>query len=105
MYCFNEFYLCDVVCNVDLSCVEVKCLFCFVIIQFGIYDGMIYNVCQVVDCIGYLCDYILFDLVWVGYEQFIFMMKDCLLFFFDLKFEDLGIIVIQFVYKQQVGFL
>lgn len=32
MYCFNEFYLCDVVCNVDLSCVEVKCLFCFVII-------------------------------------------------------------------------
>jgi arginine/lysine/ornithine decarboxylase len=30
-----------------------------------------------VDKIGHLCDYILFDSAWVGYEQFIPMMADC----------------------------
>ncbi len=30
-------------------------------IQSGTYDGTIYNARQVVDKIGHLCDYILFD--------------------------------------------
>ena len=30
-------------------------------IQLGTYDGTIYNARQVVDKIGHLCDYILFD--------------------------------------------
>ncbi|MFR6360203.1 MAG: hypothetical protein ACLUNV_11800 [Sutterella wadsworthensis] len=36
------------------------------IIQLGTYDGTIYNARQVVDRIGRLCDYILFDSAWVG---------------------------------------
>ena len=46
-------------------------------IQLGTYDGTIYNARQVVDKIGHLCDYILFDSARVGYEQFIPMMADC----------------------------
>lgn len=46
-------------------------------IQLGTYDGTVYNARQVVDKIGHLCDYILFDSAWVGYEQFIPMMADC----------------------------
>ena len=42
------------------------------VIQLGTYDGTIYNARQVVDRIGALCDYILFDSAWVGYEQFSF---------------------------------
>lgn len=103
--CFDEYYLWDFICEVVFEKVNVFCLFCLVVIQLGIYDGMVYNVCQVVDKIGYFCDYILFDLVWVGYEQFILMMVDCLLLLLELIFDDLGIFVIQFVYKQQVGFL
>lgn len=47
------------------------------VIQLGTYDGTVYNARQVVDKIGHLCDYILFDSAWVGYEQFIPMMADC----------------------------
>jgi hypothetical protein len=47
------------------------------VIQLGTYDGTVYNARQVVDKIGSLCDYILFDSAWVGYEQFIPMMADC----------------------------
>jgi ornithine decarboxylase len=36
------------------------------VIQLGTYDGTIYNARQVVDNIGHLCDYILFDSAWVG---------------------------------------
>ncbi|XPE46639.1 hypothetical protein ACNKHO_04010 [Shigella flexneri] len=33
----------------------------------GTYDGTIYNARQVVDRIGHLCEYILFDSAWLGY--------------------------------------
>jgi ornithine decarboxylase len=58
----------------------------------------------VVDRIGKLCDYILFDSAWVGYEQFIPMMKDCSPMLLDLGEEDPGIFVTQSVHKQQAGF-
>ena len=50
------------------------------------------------------CDYILFDSAWVGYEQFIPMMKDCSPLLLDLGPEDPGIFVTQSVHKQQAGF-
>ncbi|MGU3841452.1 Orn/Lys/Arg family decarboxylase, partial [Vibrio diabolicus] len=46
----------------------------------------------------------LFDSAWVGYEQFIPMMKDCSPLLLDLKPEDAGVIVTQSVHKQQAGF-
>ncbi|SPZ77086.1 Ornithine decarboxylase isozyme [Shigella boydii] len=36
------------------------------IIQLGTYDGTVYNARQVIDTVGHLCDYILFDSAWVG---------------------------------------
>ena len=73
-------------------------------IQLGTYDGTIYNARQVVDKIGHLCDYILFDSAWVGYEQFIPMMADCSPLLLDLNENDPGILVTQSVHKQQAGF-
>ena len=73
-------------------------------IQLGTYDGTIYNAHEVVDSIGHLCDYILFDSAWVGYEQFIPMMKDCSPLLLELGPEDPGIFVTQSVHKQQAGF-
>ena len=83
---------------------EAKRPFRLAIIQLGTYDGTIYNARQVVDRIGHLCDYILFDSAWVGYEQFIPMMKDCSPLLLDLGPEDPGIFVTQSVHKQQAGF-
>ncbi len=62
-------------------------------IQLGTYDGTIYNARQIVDKIGHLCDYILFDSAWVGYEQFIPMMKDCSPLLLELNENDPGILV------------
>lgn len=73
-------------------------------IQLGTYDGTIYNARQVVDKIGHLCDYILFDSAWVGYEQFIPMMADCSPLLLELNENDPGILVTQSVHKQQAGF-
>ena len=73
------------------------------VIQLGTYDGTIYNARQVVDRIGHLCDYILFDSAWVGYEQFIPMMKDCSPLLLELGPNDPGILVTQSVHKQQAG--
>ena len=74
------------------------------VIQLGTYDGTIYNARQVVDKIGHLCDYILFDSAWVGYEQFIPMMNDCSPLLLELNENDPGILVTQSVHKQQAGF-
>ena len=69
------------------------------VIQLGTYDGTIYNARQVVDKIGHLCDYILFDSAWVGYEQFIPMMKDCSPLLLELNENDPGILVTQSVQR------
>jgi len=74
------------------------------IIELGTYDGVISNAKQIIEKIGKLCDYILFDSAWVGYEQFIPMMKVCSPLLVELGPEDPGIIVTQSVHKQQAGF-
>ena len=74
------------------------------VIELGTYDGCLYNVRQVIDRIGYLCDYIFFDSAWVGYEQFIPMMKDASPLLLELGPDDPGIFVTQSVHKQQAGF-
>ncbi|WP_434113780.1 ornithine decarboxylase [Paraburkholderia caffeinilytica] len=74
------------------------------VIQLGTYDGTIYNARQVVQRIGHLCDYILFDSAWVGYEQFIPMMQASSPLLLDLDEHDPGIFVTQSVHKQQAGF-
>ena len=103
-HCFDEAYLRERVAAVAPKKADAKRPFRLAVIQLGTYDGTIYNARQVVDRIGHLCDYILFDSAWVGYEQFIPMMKDCSPLLLDLGPEDPGIFVTQSVHKQQAGF-
>src|SRR5512134_1298711 len=39
-------------------------------IQLATYDGTIYNVRKVLEKIGHLCDYVLWDEAWIGYNAF-----------------------------------
>lgn len=102
--CFNETVLRERIAERDPEKAKAPRPIRLAVIQLGTYDGTIYNARQVVDTIGHLCDYILFDSAWVGYEQFIPMMKDCSPLLLELGPEDPGIIVTQSVHKQLAGF-
>lgn len=102
--CFDEEYLRSLVREKCPEKADAKRPFRLAVIQLGTYDGTIYNARQVVDKIGHLCDYILFDSAWVGYEQFIPMMRDSSPLLLELGPEDPGIFVTQSVHKQQAGF-
>ncbi|RWZ42375.1 ornithine decarboxylase [Levilactobacillus brevis] len=101
---FDEDYIRKQAAKVDPVKAKQKRPFRLAIIQLGTYDGTIYNAKQVVEKIGHLCDYILFDSAWVGYEQFIPMMRDSSPLLLDLGPEDPGILVTQSTHKQQAGF-
>ncbi|CCJ76744.1 ornithine decarboxylase [Cronobacter muytjensii] len=102
--CFEEAYLRALIAEVAPSRAQEARPFRLAVIQLGTYDGTVYNARQVVDKIGHLCDYILFDSAWVGYEQFIPMMADCSPLLLELNENDPGIFVTQSVHKQQAGF-
>ncbi|EOW6804136.1 ornithine decarboxylase [Cronobacter muytjensii] len=102
--CFEEAYLRALIAEVAPSRAQETRPFRLAVIQLGTYDGTVYNARQVVDKIGHLCDYILFDSAWVGYEQFIPMMADCSPLLLELNENDPGIFVTQSVHKQQAGF-
>jgi ornithine decarboxylase len=102
--CFDEAYIRERVRRVAPERADLERPIRLAVIQLGTYDGTIYNARQVVDRIGSLCDYILFDSAWVGYEQFIPMMRDCSPLLLELGPDDPGILVTQSVHKQQAGF-
>ncbi|WP_318371282.1 ornithine decarboxylase [Enterobacter sp.] len=102
--CFDEKYLREQIRAVAPEKASEARPFRLAVIQLGTYDGTVYNARQVIDKIGALCDYILFDSAWVGYEQFIPMMADCSPLLLDLNENDPGIFVTQSVHKQQAGF-
>ena len=103
-HCFDESYIRNLIAEKDPNKAKAERPIRLAVIQLGTYDGTIYNARQVVDKIGYLCDYIFFDSAWVGYEQFIPMMKDCSPLLLELGPNDPGILVTQSVHKQQAGF-
>lgn len=102
---FDEKKIRELAAKVDPERAKWKRPFRLAVIQLGTYDGTIYNAHEVVKRIGHLCDYIEFDSAWVGYEQFIPMMRNSSpLLIDDLGPEDPGILVVQSVHKQQAGF-
>ncbi len=103
-HCFNDDYLRKLIREVAPAKANDARPFRLAVIQLGTYDGTIYNARQVIDKIGHLCDYILFDSAWVGYEQFIPMMADSSPLLLELNENDPGIFVTQSVHKQQAGF-
>jgi len=103
-HCFDDAYLRDLIREAAPEKADEARPFRLAIIQLGTYDGTIYNARQVIDKIGHLCDYILFDSAWVGYEQFIPMMAATSPLLLELNENDPGIFVTQSVHKQQAGF-
>ena len=104
-HCFDEDYIRGLVAERDPERAKAERPIRLAVIQLGTYDGCIYNAREVIRKIGHLCDYILFDSAWVGYEQFIPMMRDCSPLLIDnLGPEDPGIFVTHSVHKLQSGF-
>ncbi|MCQ4107133.1 ornithine decarboxylase [Erwinia persicina] len=103
-HCFDEGYVRERINEVAPDRAGDERPFRLAVIQLGTYDGTVYNARKVLDSIGHLCDYILFDSAWVGYEQFIPVMEACSPLLLELKPSDPGIFVTQSVHKQQAGF-
>lgn len=103
-HCFDEAYLREQIGKAAPQRATEARPFRLAIIQLGTYDGTVYNARQVVDRIGHLCDYILFDSAWLGYEQFIPLMEGCSPLTLTLNENDPGIFVTQSVHKQLAGF-
>ncbi len=74
-------------------------------IQLATYDGTIYNVRKVLEKIGRLCDYVLWDEAWIGYNAFHPLFED----HSPMRLETLGpempgLFSTQSVHKQGAGF-
>ncbi|WP_426880540.1 hypothetical protein, partial [Serratia bockelmannii] len=65
-HCFDERYLREQIREVAPEKAAAARPFRLAIIQHGTYDGTLYNARQVIDTVGHLSDYILFDSAWVG---------------------------------------
>jgi len=74
-------------------------------IQLATYDGTIYNVRKVLEKIGHLCDYVLWDEAWIGYNAFHPLFTDhSPMRLTDLQPEMAGLFSTQSVHKQGAGF-
>ncbi|MCF1708258.1 ornithine decarboxylase [Tabrizicola sp. J26] len=74
-------------------------------IQLATYDGTIYNVRKVLEKIGHLCDYVLWDEAWIGYNAFHPLFSDhSPMRLTDLRPEMPGLFSTQSVHKQGAGF-
>lgn len=73
-------------------------------LQLATYDGLFLDAKEIIRRIGHLCDYILFDGAWAGYENFLPLLQDSAVLTFPLTKDDPGILVTQSVHKQLAGF-
>jgi ornithine decarboxylase len=74
-------------------------------IQLATYDGTIYNVRKVLEKIGHLCEYVLWDEAWIGYNAFHPLFES----HSPMRLEQLGpempgLFSTQSVHKQGAGF-
>jgi arginine/lysine/ornithine decarboxylase len=74
-------------------------------IQLATYDGTVYNVRKVLEKIGHLCDYVLWDEAWIGYNAFHPLFEDhSPMRLTGLGPEMPGLFSTQSVHKQLAGF-
>lgn len=91
------------VAKVDPEKAKAKRPFRLAIVQAETYDGIFYDAKWIVDRIGKLCDYILFDCAWGGFEEFVPIMRHLSPLLLSLGPDDPGILVTQSLHKQQAG--
>jgi len=74
-------------------------------IQLATYDGTVYNVKKVLERIGHLCDYVLWDEAWIGYNAFHPLFEDhSPMRLTNLSSDSPGLFSTQSVHKQLAGF-
>jgi ornithine decarboxylase len=74
-------------------------------IQLCTYDGTVYNVRKVLEKIGHLCDYVLWDEAWIGYNAFHPLFHDhSPMRIAELPADMAGLFSTQSVHKQGAGF-
>ena len=74
-------------------------------IQLATYDGTVYNVRKVLEKIGHLCDYVLWDEAWIGYNAFHPLFADHSPMRLGQLDPDMpGLFSTQSVHKQGAGF-
>jgi ornithine decarboxylase len=89
----------------DKSRADAERPFRLACIQLATYDGTIYNVRQVMEKIGHLCDYVLWDEAWIGYNAFHPLFEGhSPMRLKDLRPDMPGLFSTQSVHKQGAGF-
>ena len=91
------------IAKVDSERAKAKRPFRMAVLQLETFDGVFYNAKWLLDKIGKLCDYVLFDCAWGGYEQFVEIMKQLSPLQYKYTADDPGILVTQSIHKQQAG--
>ncbi|CAJ1183134.1 ornithine decarboxylase [Companilactobacillus paralimentarius DSM 13238 = JCM 10415] len=91
------------IAKIDPEKAKDKRPFRLAILQLETYDGVFYDAQWIINKIGKLCDYILFDCAWGGFEQFVPIMKHLSPLSLEYGPEDPGILVTQSLHKQQAG--
>lgn len=91
------------IAKVDPERARAKRPFRMAVLQLETFDGVFYNAKWLLDKIGKLCDYVLFDCAWGGYEQFVNIMKQLSPLQYQYTADDPGILVTQSIHKQQAG--
>lgn len=100
---FDENYLRQQIAKVAPEKAQQKRPFRLAVLQLETYDGVFYDARYLIKKLGGLCDYLLFDCAWGGYEQFTKVLKALSPLQLDYGPEDPGILVTQSVHKQQAG--
>ncbi|MBN8507951.1 MAG: ornithine decarboxylase [Burkholderiales bacterium] len=89
----------------DKSLADAPRPFRLACIQLCTYDGTVYNVKKVLEKIGHLCDYVLWDEAWIGYNAFHPLFHDhSPMRLQQLPAEMAGLFSTQSVHKQGAGF-
>lgn len=99
----TEKYLRNLVSKTDPQKSQLKRPFRLAVLELETFDGIVPDINFILKKIGKLCDYILFDAAWGGYESFVKAMHPTDPLHIELGPEDPGIIVTQSVHKQQSG--
>ncbi|WP_341962195.1 ornithine decarboxylase [Pseudomonas sp. RC10] len=91
------------VSRIDSTIAKQERPFRLAIVQHATCDGVVVNAAALLQRIGHLCDYVLFDSAWLGYEPFVDQLAHLSPLIGDLPANAPGVIVTQSVHKQMAG--
>ncbi|WP_433885729.1 ornithine decarboxylase [Pseudomonas vranovensis] len=89
--------------RIDPSKARQQRPFRLAVVQHATCDGVVVDAAALLQRIGHLCDYVLFDSAWLGYEPFVELLAQRSPLNIALTADCPGIIVTQSVHKQMSG--